>query len=271
MDLLRKYFVPLYQAPDVAPGATPTEPPPADPAITSDPAADPPASPKMVPVDVMVREITPLRAKVRETEAELATSRRTIAEQNELLARLQNPNNPPLAPPSVRQPTQHPQPDDVDRRAAELLLQRDMQALDRRGVTAYGAAWGDTVRLLESFNLNTPEFISSVTEIAPGKSHEVLRTLTQDGEKLAILATLSPVARIAEITRMAMAPAAQRTDPTPPATPPAPAPKVSRAPAPPPPVEPSATKVKDWRADDSSEEEFTTGFNEMMAKRSARR
>jgi hypothetical protein len=269
MDLLRKYFVPLYQAPDVPPGATPPDPPPVDPAITPDPAAEPPVTPKMVPVDVMVREITPLRAKVRETEAELASSRRTIAEQNELLSRLQNPNNPPPTPP-VRQPTQQLQADDVDRRAAALLLQRDMQVLDRQGATAYGAAWGDTVRLLESFNLNTPEFISSVTEIAPGKSHEVLRALTQDGEKLALLATLSPIARIAEITRMAMAPAAQKTEPTP-ATPPAPAPKVSRAPAPPPPVDPSATKVKDWRADESSEEEFTTGFNEMMAKRSARR
>src|SRR5580704_8378780 len=168
MDLLRRIFLPVYQAPDV-PGNEPPPIVPIDPALTPEPPVEPQVpSEKTVPVSVMVREITPLRAKVRETEAELARRDRTIAEQNELLSRLQKPGE---QQPPTRQTVQQPQADDVDRRAAELLLQRDMQALDRQGATAYGAAWGDTVRLLESFNLNTPEFISSVTEIAPSKTH----------------------------------------------------------------------------------------------------
>src|ERR1700734_235579 len=108
MDLLRKYSVPVFQMPDAAPGA-PEPVAVVDPALTPDPPVEPVApTQKMVPVDVMVREITPLRAKVRETEAELATSRRTIAEQNELLSRLQQPNNQQQAP--ARQP-QQPQTD----------------------------------------------------------------------------------------------------------------------------------------------------------------
>ena len=72
MDLLRKYLIPLYEAPDANPAAEPPAPPPAaaDPAaVVAEPAPDaPPAPQKMVPVDVMIREVTPLRAKAREAE-----------------------------------------------------------------------------------------------------------------------------------------------------------------------------------------------------------
>src|SRR5580704_15899036 len=125
MDLLRRIFLPVYQAPDV-PGNEPPPIVPIDPALTPEPPVEPQVpSEKTVPVSVMVREITPLRAKVRETEAELARRDRTIAEQNELLSRLQKPGEQQQPP--ARQSVQQPQPDDVDRRAAELVFRRDAQ------------------------------------------------------------------------------------------------------------------------------------------------
>jgi len=259
---------------DPAQNPTPNEAPvvAVDPALSLDPAAEPTApQPKMVPVDVMVREITPLRAKVRETEAELATSRRTIAEQNELLSRLQQPNNQQQPQPVPRQPAQQPQSDDVDRRAAELVFQRDAQQVSETGLKTYGQGWVDAVNALNAYGVNSADFVSSVIEIDRAKAHEIMHAIAQDGEKAIALANMTPARRIAEITRMAMAPAAQKTDPTPPATPVMPAKTVSKAPAPPPPVDPSASKVVDWRADESSDEEFTKGFEEMMKRRTARR
>ena len=47
--------------------------------------------------------------------------------------------------------------------------------------------------------------------------------------------------------------------------------QVSKAPAPAPVVEPSASKTVDWRADDTDDEAFNSGFQEMMAKRNTRR
>jgi hypothetical protein len=269
MDLLRTYFVPVFQAPD-APGEN-ADPPVVvpDPAVNPEPPLEPVASAaKMVPVDVMVREITPLRAKVRETEAELAAERRKNAEQNELLARLQNPNNPQ---PPARQTIQPPPLDDVDRRAAELVFRRDAQQVSETGLKTYGQGWVDAVNALNAYGVNSDDFVSSVIEIDHGKAHEIMHAIAQDGEKAIALANMSPARRIAEITRMAMAPAAQKTEPTPPAAPVAPAKTVSKAPPPPPPVDPSASKVKDWRSDDASDDEFTAGFNETMAKRAARR
>jgi hypothetical protein len=268
MNLLRKIFVPVFQAPDVNPGTD--EPPVAavDPAATPDPPPEPAAGEKTVPVSVMVREITPLRAKVRETEAELQQSRRTIAEQNELLSRLQKPGD---QQPPVRHAIQQPQPDDVDRRAAELVFQRDAQLVSETGLKTYGQGWVDAVNALNAYGVNSADFVSSVIEIDRTKAHEIMHAIAQDGEKAIALANMTPARRIAEITRMAMAPAAQKTDPTPPVVPPAPVQKVSRAPAPPPPVDPSASKVKDWRSDEASDDEFTAGFNETMAKRAARR
>jgi hypothetical protein len=270
MNLLRKYFVPVFQAPD-PPGANPD--PPAvvpDPALTPEPPAEPPApGEKTVPVSVMVREITPLRAKVRETEAELATSRRTIAEQNELLSRLQKPGEQQQPP--ARQPFQQPQPDEVDRRAAEMLFRRDAQQVSETGLKTFRQGWVDAVNALNAYGVNSDDFVSSVIEIDRGKAHEIMHAIAQDGEKAIALANMTPARRIAEITRMAMAPAAQKTEPVTPAAPVVPAKTVSKAPAPPPPVDPSASKVKDWRSDDATDEEFTAGFEETMKKRAGRR
>jgi hypothetical protein len=270
MDLLRKYFVPFFQAPDPAGANADPLPTAPDPASTLDlPPETPVPGEKTVPVSVMVREITPLRAKVRETEAELATSRRTIAEQNELLSRLQKPGEQP--PPPARQPVVQPQPDDVDRRAAELVFRRDAQQVSETGLATYGQGWVDAVNALNAYGVNSDDFVSSVIEIDRAKAHEIMHTIAQDGEKAIALANMSPARRIAEITRMAMAPAAQKTEPVTPAAPVVPPKTVSRAPAPPPPVDPSASKVVDWRADESSDVEFDKGFEEMMKRRSARR
>ena len=268
MDLLRKHFLPVFQAPDM-PGATPDASVVApDPALTPEPSIEPSVpGEKTVPVSVMVREISPLRAKVRETEAELANSRRTIAEQNELLSRLQKPGD---QQPPVRQ-VQEPQSDDVDRRAAEIVFQRDAQQVSETGLKTYGQGWVDAVNALNAYGVNSADFVSSVIEIDRAKAHEIMHAIAQDGEKAIALANMSPARRIAEITRMAMAPATEKTPAVEPPKTPVVAKTVSRAPAPPPPVDPSASKVVDWRSDDASDDDFTKGFNEMMTKRSARR
>jgi hypothetical protein len=273
MNLLRKYFVPVFQASD-PPGAN-ADPPVVvpDPALTPEPPAEPPAGEKTVPVSVMVREITPLRAKVRETEAELARRDRTIAEQNELLSRLQKPGE--QAPPARQPAPQQPQPDEVDRRATELLFRRDAQQVSETGLKTYGQGWVDAVNALNAYGVNSDDFVSSVIEIDRAKAHEIMHAIAQDGEKAIALANMTPARRIAEITRMAMQPVAQQVPDnkghTVVISEGKPAKTVSKAPAPPPPVDPSASKVKDWRSDDASDDEFTAGFNETIAKRAVRR
>ena len=303
-DFLRKYLVPMYQGPDDPTGivvATTDTPPPvlevppaSDPVDPPDPGPTdvvPPTPPprRMVPEDVFVREVTPLRAKVRETETALQEANRKIREQDELLTRLTRPSdpaNPPIPSPVSPRPVAPVQPTadtDVDRRAAEMIFARDAQTVSENGIKQYGQSWVDAVNALNAYGINSPDFVSSVIEIDRTNSHNIMHQIAQDGEKAMMLAQMTPARRIAEITRISMALAAPKTETktavpelateTPKTAPKATAaPKaVSKAPAPPPPVEPSASKVVDWRQDDASDAEFTRGLEETLKRRQGMR
>jgi len=135
---------------------------------------------------------------------------------------------------------------------------------------AYAGQWNDTVSALTAFGVNTPDFIVDVIDIDPANAHQIMHDIAQDGERAVALASMSKARRIAEITKMTMA-AERGPDgkfvPKEPTKAPEPPKKVSQAPPPPPPVTPTATKEVDWRADNSTEDEFQKGFEEMMTRR----
>ena len=158
---------------------------------------------------------------------------------------------------------------EIDRRAAERVFQRDAQQVSETGFKTYGQGWVDAVNALNAYGINSSEFVGSVMEIDRNRAHEIMHAIAQDGEKAIALANMSPARRIAEITKISMTPSEPAV--APPVAPPAPAKTVSKAPAPPPPVDPSASKVVDWRSDDASDEDFTKGFNETMKQRAGLR
>jgi hypothetical protein len=248
-------------------------PPAADPPPAPEPAADPPPSPPMVSRDVLIREVTPLRAKNRELEQALDEHRRQIREQNELLLRLQRGEGD-QPPPRQAQPEYQPTQADVLQAAAALNFQRDASRVSQSGIDAYGRSnWDDACRLMDTFGLNSTEFVGSVMEIAGSdKTHELFHAIAQDPEKAAQLKDMTPLRRVAEITRMAekmtaKPAAAAAAEPTVPAR------TVSRAPAPPPRVDTAASKVLSWQTDQDkmSDEEWSRNWNERMSKRNARR
>lgn len=253
-----------------------------DPALTADPPpADPPQpepspepQPRMIPADVLVREVTPLRAKLRDSDAALEEHRRQLREANELIARLQSGNkDTPPSPRELETGKQFTQ-EDVQRAAIELNFQEKARSVFQAGANAYGQKnFQDACNLMETFGLNNADFVASVMEIGGvEKTHEIFHSIAQDPEKVAALAGMSPVQRVREITRIAdkmTAKPAAAAEPA--AEPPKPARTVSRAPAPAPRVEPAASKVVDWRTDAASDAEFSKGFDEAFSKRHARR
>jgi len=260
----------VVTAPVVDPALTP---PPADPPVEPPalPEPDPPQR-RMVPEDVFVREITPLRSRIRETETELQHAQRTIREQNELLTRLQQkPGDNGAAPPASRpaaDPDMVPR-SEVQRLAAEQNFQRDASHVIQTGLKTYGQSWNDSVGLLQSFGLDNVDFVQSIMDVAGlDRTHEVVRTLTQEPERLEAMRNMSAARRISEITRISIAMNAPKpVEPIPPAPPPAKT--VSRAPAPPPPVEPSASKVLKWETDQDkmSDQEWSRTFDQRAKER----
>lgn len=274
---LRK-FSPLYAADDGgtvgAVEAIVADPPAA---VVADPVIEPEPDPEPAPKkpDPLISTITGLRAKTRDLESENERLRRENTDAKALADRLAAGKDPTVTPTAPRAAPVASDDEEIDRRAAARVFARDAQTVSETGLATYGRGWVDAVSALDAYGVNSADFVSSVMEIAPGRTHEIMYQIAQDGEKAIALANMTPARRAAEITRMSMAaaPAAEvdpKVDPKP-LTPKPAAKTVSKAPAPPPPVEPSASKTIDWRGDDASDEEFTRGFNEMMAKRSARR
>lgn len=285
-EFLRKYLVPVYQAPD-PPGDPPpdpaltADPPPADPPIEGDPPPEPePLAPKHGLPPSVISQLTDLRAKARESEDRAVRAEREAAEARQLAERLARGDKdaPPAPPAAPRQPASGD--DEVNRRAAEMVFAQNAQTVSEQGVKKFGQGWVDAVNALNAYGVNSVDFVSSVMEIDRERTHEIMHAIAQDGEKAMALAGMTPARRIAEITRISMnmgAPApkaADKTDPPPAAKVPAApaAPKlVSKAPAPPPAVDPGATKVVDWRDDKASDAEFARGWEDNMAKRAKRR
>jgi hypothetical protein len=142
------------------------------------------------------------------------------------------------------------------------------QQIIKDGYAAFtGPKFDEMANILGAVGCVNDEFIADVLAVDRPNAHKTLAALAAEPETAARLASLDSRSRIAELTRITMAKAAVVEPPVP-----KPAPKVvSKAPAPAPVVEPSASKVVDWRQDDASDEEFTRGFEETMKKRSGRR
>lgn len=249
-----------------------------------DPSPEPAPQPRMIPADVLVREVTPLRAKNRELEAALEEHRRQNRAQQELIEGMRRNGNGDASATGQNGATHAPAPRqsevsqaDIDRRAADLLFQRDAASVNSAGSAAYGNDWNGSVSILGSFGLDTPDFISSIMEVAGrDKTHEVVRAMTADPSIAASMAAMTPARRIAEITRISermatkAAPAAGDKGAAPAAPAPAPAKTVSQAPRPAPSVQANAGKVVDWWSDKASDAEFSKGWEEKHGRRGRR-
>lgn len=289
MDLLAKYFSShVYQAPDAAAASAdplaPAPAPPADAPSGDAPPVDlqpdtPPAPPPraMIPQDVFVREVTPLRAKVRETETALEQANRRLAEQDEMLRRLQQPR-PPDQPPTPprddrgRFASEPPPPSNFEEAVRQESFKREF-ARDTGEVRTAGMAkftdFQQTLGVLDALGVTTNQVILDLLSADKANAHVILDHLAKNPEKAAAITSMDQGRRIAEFVRMAPLTTAQQTDkPAAPAAPPA---RVSRAPNPPPPVDPGATKTIDWRSDEADDATFDAGFHEMMKKRGGAR
>lgn len=278
MHIFRVNRLPLYQAPDVV-GAV-ADPPVVDPAVdpavavAGDPpvAADPPAGDPPASDDHGNKGKSPWFLKRIADEAErarVAEQRATDAEA--LAARLQAGTNPPAGDPP-RAPAA-PSGDfntAVQREAQRQRMAEDSTAVRDAGVKEFGADFSQTLSILTAVGATSDDMVLDLLAVDKPNAHKILANLAKDPEKAASLVGMDSRRRIAELTRMADA-LAPKIDPAAPAKPAAPGKQISKTPAPPPPVDPSASKVTDWRADEASDDEFDRGFKDMMAKRSARR
>jgi hypothetical protein len=209
-------------------------------------------------------------AQRNEATARQATEveKRRATEAEALAARLQKGDT------TVMPPLRQPDAIDaalIDQAANQKLMTQARQQIIKDGYAAFtGPKFDEMANILGAVGCVNDEFIADVLAVDRPNAHKTLAALAAEPETAARLASLDSRSRIAELTRITMAKAAVAAVIDPPA--PKPAPKVvSKAPAPPPVVEPSASKVIDWRADETSDEDFTKGFEETMKKRSGRR
>jgi hypothetical protein len=271
--------------------ATNQETPPVDPAVVAaaDPAGDPPpAAAADPPADEpapatdgepqegghgnkgkpawFMKELADLRHTKQLLNSEKEELAQRIAEQEEMLRRLQGGND------TNKTPSITPAQEEIDRRANEIVERR--MASDRiasvvnAGRSSY-TDWQDRAANLEAVGAASPELVLQVHSVDPANAHKIFHALSNDLEKAAQLARMDNNARTIELVRMSMAlqPAATVTEPNP-AAKPVPARTVSRAPAPPPPVDPAAVKVVDWRTDkDISDQEWSKRWDASARER----
>lgn len=241
--------------------------PPNDPAPPEPP---PPPSPLPRWMQERLGEETTKRQHA-EQAARVAIERANSLE--EITRRLQAAGTPPPAdparppePPRPAEPTRPAAPAGVDPAAVALAEQQIMlRNINTAGEKEYGPKWGDAVNALNAFDANTVEFVMAVAEVDPARAHEIMFNIAQDGERAISLVRMSPIKRIAEITRMTMAQPAPK-DAAKPAEPPKPAP-VSRAPAPKPAIAPHAASPEvDPRTPEGNEKMSAAQWNEWYAK-----
>lgn len=256
MNLLRDYFRITLRSPDdpAAPELelAPAADAPVEPVAADAPAPDAPIEPEPAPAPVVTAPppMVPLRV-MQERIGEEASKRQAAEERarsyEEIVKRLQaepkpavDPQNPPAPVTRTTVPTTIDQTA-VQQEAARQLLQRDLANVSEAGFKAYGQPWNDAINALNAYGANTPEFVASVIEIDPAKTHEIMFEIAKDPEKAVTLAKMTPTRRVAEITRMVMAKTAVADKPAadPKVEPPKPT-AISRAPAPKPAIAPHA-------------------------------
>jgi hypothetical protein len=154
----------------------------------------------------------------------------------------------------------------VQREAARLRLQDDSTAIRDAGFKDYGQSFGQSLAILNAAGAVSDDIVLDLIAVDKANAHKILATLADDPDRAAALSSMDSRRRVAELTRISDRMATPTTTATP-TLKAAPAKTVSKAPAPPPPIEPSATKIKNWRADDASEEEFQRGWEARMKER----
>lgn len=290
MHLFQKYLLSnVYRSPDEP--ATPdpaivvdpivAEPVAVEPAAGDPPVVDPGDAPKpVVPSGApkwaleRIGEETSKRQAAEEA-ARVATDRANSLE--EITRRLQagKSDAPPVVP-AARAPDGHQ--DAVRQEAAQLVFAQNAQKVSDTGLAAYGPRWTDAVNTLNALGANSVEFVSSVMEIDPAKTHEIMFNIAQDPEVAASLAKMTPTARIAKITRMVMTAAV--AEPKPDVKPDVKPIAISRAPAPKPALAPHAaapdidprTPEGNEKMDDKAWEQWAKaggGIDFLMKRKSA--
>lgn len=263
----------------------------ADPALAADPPAPDPAletppaaQPNVADVErrSFINQLTELRTRLRDTESEAAKQRREAQEARDLAERLaRGDKDAPAA--SAAKPAPRPGDPDWDTAVQQAAAsQRRVEAVTdaiAEGRRSIGNVFQDSLKALDAYyGDDALNIASAAVSIDKAKAHQILHTIGQDPDLAMRLGNMDPTQRIVELTRMSMAAAAPaKTDPktlaaaaTPAAAAATPPKKVSAAPPPPPPVEPSASKVVDWRDDKASDSEFAKGWEENMANRMKR-
>ena len=249
--------------------------PPGAPAIEPaavEPAADPPAHGNAGKTPWYMQRISEESARAREATERVAAAERRAMEAEALAQRLQatagGQQAPPAAPAAPAPQTDMARQAEINAAATAQRFFEDTLEVRNRGIAKFGQAFGETLNVLGALGATTNDFIADVLAIDKANAHELLVKIAKDPEKATALTQMNSRQRIAELTRMQMAEAKAIETPAIAAVP---SKGVSKAPAPPPPIEPSNKQTKDWRQDDSSEEEFNAGFKEMQAKRNTRR
>lgn len=249
-----------------------------EPVVTIDPVVDPVIEPivadkpQTVPLKVMLDRLSEVQRKREESDNRATAAERRATDAEALAARLQSGNN--TLPVQRTSPTeQNVDMALVQQEAARLRMGETRQQIIRDGYATFGGAkFDEDARILSAVGCVGDDFIADVVAVDRANAHKTLATLAAEPETAAHLAGLDSRSRIAELTRMTMAKAEPKIDnPIVPIVPKVAPKAVSKAPAPAPVVDPSASKIVDWRADEASDEDFTKGFNETMAKRAARR
>lgn len=268
----------------------PVEPEPTPPPAAADPpepapvVADPPAEPSEPAPEPkehgnkgqtpwFLKRIAEESAKREDAQRRADDADRRAREALAMLERAQQGQQPPSdqRAPAPRQAD--PGPDfqtAVRSEAAKQRLYEDTVDVRNAGMRQFGASFHEALGTLTAIGATQDDFVADVLAVDKANAHAILNKLAADPEMAANLVGMDSKRRIAELTRLSMnAPTAAKTEPAPKA--PAAPRQVSKAPPPAPPVEPSASKIVDWRADEASDDEFDKGFNEMMEKRQARR
>lgn len=242
---------------------------PAAPASTETPPADP-SPPAQQKTPWFLTRISEESEKARRANERAEEHARQLREAQEIIARLQRgetQSDPaPRTQEQFRQPPQTDnRQDEINKAAARQIFLQDTVDVRNRGLAQYGAQFNEALNILNAVGATSDDFVSDVLAVDKAKAHEIFAEIAKDPERAAMLSGMNSRQRIAELTRMTMAnppPQNQQREAAP-----AQRSAVSKAPPPAPQIQTTETKVKDWRADDASEEEFQRGWEARMRER----
>ncbi len=234
------------------------------------PEPDPAPQPSKKPW--YLERISQESARAQDAAAKLVAAERRAADAEALAERLRLGSDQTQRQEPQQRTHEPDRQAEIRREAFALRLAEDSMEVRNRGIAEYGASFVESLGILQAVGAVTDDFVSDVLAVDKSNAHKIFDQIAKDPERAATLAAMSSRQRIAELTRMSVASTVASTAvpaPVPAAT--TPQKTVSKAPAPPPRIEPTASQVKDWRLDSSSDEEFDRGFDEMIKNRRIKR